>query len=132
VAQATEPSVAPAFITPEPREPRQARPAAVSRLSARRIQRQPARRDSLRAIAESLNDDGVPTGQGGKQRYAATVRHVLLRTSESRGLGRLGRPSPTSPQSVWGLFGSIKLNELAARCRDGRLYTPSRCQRLRG
>jgi hypothetical protein len=28
-----------------------------------------------------LNESGVPTAQGGVQWYAATVRHVLLRTS---------------------------------------------------
>ena len=31
--------------------------------------------------ADSLNQAGVPTAQGGKKWYAATVRHVLLRTS---------------------------------------------------
>jgi hypothetical protein len=33
------------------------------------------------AIAEGLNEEGVPTAQSGKQWYAATVRRVLLRTS---------------------------------------------------
>jgi len=47
----------------------------------RRIHRQRARGESLRAIADNLNRDGVPTAQGGVQWYAATVRHVLLRTS---------------------------------------------------
>jgi len=47
----------------------------------RRIQRQRSRGDSLRAIADGLNADRVPTAQGGVQWYAATVRHVLLRTS---------------------------------------------------
>jgi len=47
----------------------------------RRIQRQRARGESLRAIAESLNQAGVPTAQGGRAWYAATVRHVLLRTT---------------------------------------------------
>jgi hypothetical protein len=45
------------------------------------IQRHRARGHSLRAIADSLNRDRVPTAQGGKKWYAATVRHVLLRTS---------------------------------------------------
>ena len=45
------------------------------------IQRQRARGDSLWKIAESLSESGVPTAQGGAQWYAATVRHVLLRTS---------------------------------------------------
>jgi hypothetical protein len=35
----------------------------------------------LRAIADGLNYDKVPTAQGGKEWYAATVRGVLLRTS---------------------------------------------------
>ena len=47
----------------------------------RMIQRQRAHGDSLRAIAADLNTSGVPTAQGGRQWYAATVRHVLLRTS---------------------------------------------------
>ena len=47
----------------------------------RRIQRQRARGDSLRKIAGDLNEAGVPTAQGGVQWYAATVRHVLLRTA---------------------------------------------------
>jgi hypothetical protein len=45
------------------------------------MQRQRARGDSLRAITDGLNYDGVPTAQRGKQWYAATVRHVLVRTS---------------------------------------------------
>jgi hypothetical protein len=47
----------------------------------RRIQRQRARGDSLGEIAADLNASEVPTAQGGVQWYAATVRHVLLRTS---------------------------------------------------
>ncbi len=47
----------------------------------RRIQRQRKSGDSLRAIAESLNRDNVPTAQGGAQWYAATVRGILARTT---------------------------------------------------
>jgi hypothetical protein len=47
----------------------------------RRIQRQRARGDSLRKIADDLNEERVPTAQGGARWYAATVRHVLLRTA---------------------------------------------------
>jgi DNA invertase Pin-like site-specific DNA recombinase len=47
----------------------------------RRIQRQRARGDSFRKIADDLCEAGVPTAQGGARWYAATVRHVLLRTS---------------------------------------------------
>ena len=57
------------------------RPPTMPREVVRRIQRQRARGDSLRKIAEDLNEAGVPTAQGGKQWHAATVRHVLLRTS---------------------------------------------------
>jgi hypothetical protein len=46
-----------------------------------RIQGQRARGDTFRKIAADLNEAGVPTAQGGREWYAATVRHVLLRTS---------------------------------------------------
>ena len=57
------------------------RPPTMAKAVVRRIQRQRAQGDSLRKIAEDLDEDGVPTAQGGAQRYAATVRHVLLRTA---------------------------------------------------
>jgi DNA invertase Pin-like site-specific DNA recombinase len=57
------------------------RPPSVPRSVVRRVQRQRARGDSLRAIADDLNRDAVPTAQGGAQWYPATVRQVLLRTS---------------------------------------------------
>jgi DNA invertase Pin-like site-specific DNA recombinase len=57
------------------------RPATVPKSVVRRIQRQRACGDSLRTIADSLNADGVPTGQGGAQWYAATVRGILARTA---------------------------------------------------
>jgi hypothetical protein len=47
----------------------------------RRTQRQRARGDSLRAIAESLNAAGTPTVYGGKEWYASTLRAVLVRTA---------------------------------------------------
>jgi DNA invertase Pin-like site-specific DNA recombinase len=56
------------------------RPPSVPQSVVRRIQRLRARGLSLRAIAE-LNESKVPTGQDGKRWYAATVRHILLRTS---------------------------------------------------
>jgi hypothetical protein len=55
------------------------RPPTVPKAIVRRIQRQRARGDTLRAIADSLNLDGVPTAQGGAQWYAATVRGILAR-----------------------------------------------------
>jgi DNA invertase Pin-like site-specific DNA recombinase len=57
------------------------RPPTMPQAVVRRIQRQRARGDSLRKIADDLNEDGVPTAQGGVRWYAATVRHVLLRAS---------------------------------------------------
>ena len=36
---------------------------------------------TLKAIADGLNEEGVPTAQGGVRWYAATVRKVLLRVS---------------------------------------------------
>jgi DNA invertase Pin-like site-specific DNA recombinase len=57
------------------------RPPTLPHAVVRCIQRQRARGQSLRAIADSLNGDQVPTAQGGAQWYAATVRQVLLRTS---------------------------------------------------
>jgi len=47
----------------------------------RRIQRQRARGDTFRKIAHDLNEARVPTAQAGVRWYAATVRHVFLRTS---------------------------------------------------
>jgi DNA invertase Pin-like site-specific DNA recombinase len=57
------------------------RPPTMPQAVVKRIQRQRARGDSLRKIADDLNRSEVPTAQGGAQWYAATVRHVLLRTS---------------------------------------------------
>ena len=38
------------------------------------------RRGEVKAIARSLNAEGVPTSHGGRQWYAATVRAILGRT----------------------------------------------------
>jgi DNA invertase Pin-like site-specific DNA recombinase len=57
------------------------RPPTMPPAVVRRIQRQRERGDTLRKIADDLNRAGVPTAQGGARWYAATVRHVLLRTS---------------------------------------------------
>jgi DNA invertase Pin-like site-specific DNA recombinase len=57
------------------------RKPAVPQKVVRRIQRQRARGETLRAIAESLNRDGVPTAQGGAEWYAGTVRGILNRTA---------------------------------------------------
>jgi DNA invertase Pin-like site-specific DNA recombinase len=60
------------------------RPPSVEDAVVRRIVRDRKRGRSLRAIADSLNADGVPTGQGGKRWYAATVRAVALRAERRR------------------------------------------------
>jgi DNA invertase Pin-like site-specific DNA recombinase len=57
------------------------RPPTVPPAVVSRIQRHRARGDSLRAIADSLNRDKVPTAQGGAKWYAATVRAILTRTA---------------------------------------------------
>jgi DNA invertase Pin-like site-specific DNA recombinase len=57
------------------------RPPIIPAAVVRRIQRLRARGLSLRAIAQALNEAGVPTAQGGKQWYAATVRGVLARST---------------------------------------------------
>jgi DNA invertase Pin-like site-specific DNA recombinase len=57
------------------------RPPTVPTSIVGRIQRQRARGDTLRAIADGLNRDAVPTAQGGAQWYAATVPGVLARSS---------------------------------------------------
>ena len=43
----------------------------------KRIARMRKRGLTLRAIADALNDEGVPTAQGGAKWYASTVRKVL-------------------------------------------------------
>jgi DNA invertase Pin-like site-specific DNA recombinase len=57
------------------------RPPTVPQAVVRRIRQLRARGLSLRAIADELDQAGVPTAQGGAAWYAATVRGVLLRTS---------------------------------------------------
>jgi DNA invertase Pin-like site-specific DNA recombinase len=57
------------------------RPPTVPQVVVRRIRRERLRGASLQKIADGLNHGKVPTAQGGARRYAATVRHVLLRTS---------------------------------------------------
>jgi recombinase len=50
------------------------RPPSVDDAVVRRIARERRRGRSLHAIAESLNTEGVPTGQGGKRWYAGPCR----------------------------------------------------------
>lgn len=57
------------------------RPPALPMSVRRRISRERARGESLAAIADHLNADKVPTAQGGKQWYPATIRKVLQGTA---------------------------------------------------
>jgi hypothetical protein len=72
--------------TQEPRIARRrpARPGRKSRLPAEvvaRIHRERAQGSSLADIAQRLNRDGIPTGQGGRQWWPSTVRIVLSRSA---------------------------------------------------
>ncbi len=55
------------------------RPATMDAKIVRRIKREREQGKSLATIADGLNRDGVPTAQGGRQWYPATVRSTLLR-----------------------------------------------------
>jgi DNA invertase Pin-like site-specific DNA recombinase len=59
------------------------RPSVLPVSLLRRIRRERAKGKSLAAIADGLNRDGVPTAQGGKLWYPATVRY-LTRQGETR------------------------------------------------
>jgi len=59
------------------------RPPSVDDSIVLRIVRERQQGRSLRIIAEALNADQVPTGQGGKQWYPATVRAVALRAKRT-------------------------------------------------
>jgi DNA invertase Pin-like site-specific DNA recombinase len=50
----------------------------------RRIKRMRSRGQTFQSIATTLNDEGVPTAQGGAQWYPATVRKVVLGTPTKR------------------------------------------------
>jgi DNA invertase Pin-like site-specific DNA recombinase len=57
------------------------RPQSIGDNVVKRIRRERKAGKSLRVIANSLNDDGVPTGHGGVKWHASTVRAVLGETS---------------------------------------------------
>jgi DNA invertase Pin-like site-specific DNA recombinase len=57
------------------------RPPIVPNSVVARIRRERERGASLRKIADGLNRDQVPTAQGGKAWYPATVRGILARTA---------------------------------------------------
>ncbi len=56
------------------------RPPQMSDYAIERIRRERAAGRSLAAIADGLNADGIPTAQGGRRWYPATVRYTLERT----------------------------------------------------
>ena len=56
------------------------RPASMSPYAIERITREHAAGKSLTQIANGLNADKVPTAQGGRRWYPATIRHTLNRT----------------------------------------------------
>ena len=55
------------------------RPPTMSAYAIERIRRERAAGNSLAAIANGLNADRVPTAQGGRRWYPATVRYTLKR-----------------------------------------------------
>ena len=57
------------------------RRATMPKEVVRRIKRERAKGKTLAAIADALNAEGVPTAQGGRRWYPATVRYTLRRTS---------------------------------------------------
>lgn len=71
--------------TGEPRGPRRAATRSGRRSTLpteviARIIRERAQGTSLAEIAEGLNLDGIPTGQGGRQWWPSTVHSVLVRS----------------------------------------------------
>jgi DNA invertase Pin-like site-specific DNA recombinase len=56
------------------------RPPQMSLYAIERIRRERAAGKSLAAIANRLNTDRVPTAQGGRRWYPATIRYTLKRT----------------------------------------------------
>ena len=56
------------------------RPPQMSEHVIERIGRERAAGSSLGAIANGLNADRIPTAQGGRRWYPATVRYTLTRT----------------------------------------------------
>ena len=70
------------------------RPPTLPTRVVRRIQREHEKGKTFAAIADGLNEAGVPTAQGGRRWYPATVRAVVMRASPQRP-GRPRSPSLT-------------------------------------
>jgi hypothetical protein len=60
------------------------RPSNMPKKVVERIKRERAAGKTLAEIAERLNGDGVPTAQGGRRWYPATVRYTLGRAPRKR------------------------------------------------
>ena len=56
------------------------RPPSMAPYAIKRIQHERAAGKSLRAIANGLNADHIPTAQGGHRWHPSTIRHTLNRT----------------------------------------------------
>ena len=56
-------------------------PQQMSQYAIERIRRERAAGSSLAAIANGLNADRIPTAQGGRRWYPATIRYTLNRAS---------------------------------------------------
>jgi DNA invertase Pin-like site-specific DNA recombinase len=57
------------------------RPPTISQYASDRIRRERTAGNSLAAIANGLNADRIPTAQGGRRWYPATIRYTLNRTT---------------------------------------------------
>ena len=97
------------------------RPPTMPQAVVRRIQRQRARGDSLRKIADDLNVAGVPTAQGGAAWYAATVRHVLLRRRSPSRPGSCPPPARSSARGACGRGVGLP-SRVRARAASGALH----------
>ncbi len=58
------------------------RPSTLPEQVVARIRRQAGEGVALNAIAKGLNQDAIPTGQGGKRWYASSVQSVLRRVGD--------------------------------------------------
>jgi hypothetical protein len=59
-----------------------------------RMRRERKKGLSYAAIADKLNEAGVPTAQGGRRWYPATVRYALAETSDAVAVGSGPRSTP--------------------------------------
>lgn len=59
------------------------RPPSLPRQVVDRIRLEYSRGHGLAAIAQALNQDGVPTAHGGRQWWSSTVRAILVRSTSA-------------------------------------------------